>query len=137
MLMFNKQTDGTYTLALEHTRETISRQDFKSLEHAEEIASSVVNTDDPKATYIATETDGCWPRFDVIRVPAVGDEVSQAFNGDSYPCGVIVSISKSLRVVTVTDGTKFWRRRQTGAWVRPGSGFSLIGGHVRKYNRSF
>src|ERR1039458_2028661 len=36
------------------------------------------------------------PRFDIIELFSVGDPVSYAFNGDYYPDGYIVKITKAL-----------------------------------------
>jgi len=81
------------------------------------------------------------PRYDVVEAPRVGDKVSRSFNGDSYPCGDVVSISASGRVITAreSDGSlrKFYRRRQTGSWIQSGGTWSLIGGHVSERNPSF
>jgi hypothetical protein len=80
--------------------------------------------------YIATD-DGkwSWPQFDVIKAPKVGDKVSQSFNGDSYPRGEIVSVSKSLKLVTTSTGHKFYRRGKSGAWL-VNKYASMIPGHV-------
>lgn len=73
------------------------------------------------------------PRFDVIEVPKIGDEVSYAFNGDSYPDGVITKMSESMRVITTTSGRKFWRQRNSGRWVSDKT-WSLVRGHVETRN---
>jgi len=76
------------------------------------------------------------PRFSIVTPPAVGDKVSYAFNGDSYPDGEVVRVSKSLRVVTTSTGSKFYRRRESGAWVQNGT-WSLVRGHVSERNPHF
>lgn len=76
------------------------------------------------------------PRYDVIVKPAVGDDVSYGFNGDFYPCGQIKSISKSLKLITTTDGSKFYRKRQTGQWIKDKT-WILVKGHLDKRNPSF
>lgn len=87
--------------------------------------------------YIATDAgQNCSPRYDVIEVPKVGAEVSQSFNGDCYPCGKIVSISKSLKKITTDTGKVFWRYKQTGSWLVNGYA-SMIAGHVSERNPSF
>lgn len=57
------------------------------------------------------------PRFDIIRAPKVGDEVSMGFNGDYYPQGKIKAISASLKVITLDNGKRFYRRHETARWV--------------------
>jgi hypothetical protein len=83
--------------------------------------------------YVATDTPGTAPQFDVIEMPKVGDEVSYSFNGDTTPCGIITKVSKSLRVVETSDGRKFFRRKQTGSWINNGT-WSLVQGHHRERN---
>lgn len=76
---------------------------------------------------------GVSPRYDVVQVPKVGDEVSYGFNGDSYPCSVVTKVSKSL-TVTTSEGNTFRRRKQTASWVRTGGTWSLIRGHHYEQN---
>ena len=57
------------------------------------------------------------PRFDIVRAPKVGDEVSMGFNGDCYPQGKIKAISASLKVITLDNGKRFYRRKETAKWV--------------------
>lgn len=108
-----------------------TRNDWKTFDAALEVAE-VLGTE-----YLATDA-GQWtsPRYDVIKLPQIGDKVSKAFNGDSYPCGEIASISKSLRLITTTEGSKFYRVRETGSWRNHGTWF-LSPGHVSKLNPSF
>lgn len=111
-----------------------NRNDWKTFEDAQKIALALGEG------YVATDAgDHVSPRYDVVRRPHVGDLVSYAFNGDSYPCGKVVKVSDSLRIVIVDDNGKerrFWRRRQTGAWVMGGV-WSLQSGHVSKRNPEF
>lgn len=92
--------------------------------------------------YVATDAGAyCSPRYDVVRAPQVGDEVSYAFNGDYYPCGTVKQISASgRRVVAGPDfagqDRVFFRRRATGSWIHNGT-WSLVPGHVEKRNREF
>lgn len=87
--------------------------------------------------YIATD-DGEWvsPRYEVIKAPKVGDEVSKAFNGDYYPMGVIAKVSKSLKVIETSAGIKFYRRKLSGAWINGGM-WSLVPGHIQRWNPEF
>lgn len=113
----------------------MTRHDFKSLDHAGEIAASA--TEATGKLYLPVDSgSGVWPRFDVIEAPAVGDDVSYAFNGDYYPCGQIKSISASFRVITTTEGQKFYRRRESGCW-KYNRTWSLVGGHHSELNPSF
>ena len=113
----------------------VCRHDFKSIDSAQEIADAAsVFTG---RTYIATDSgEGCYPRYDVIEAPAVGDEVSYAFNGDYYPCGHIKSISASLKLITTDTGRKFYRRGKSGAWLNNGM-WSLVPGHIERLNPEF
>ena len=72
------------------------------------------------------------PRFDVVRAPAVGDDVSKGFNGDYYPVGKIVRMTPiSMRVITV-DGPrgklKFWRNGARASWTLSGGTWGLAMG---------
>ena len=118
----------------DYTRWT-SRWDFDSIEDAQRIADSATKL--TGRLHIATDA-GEWvsPRFDVVEAPVVGAEVSYAFNGDYYPCGVITAISKSLKLVTTSTGRKFYRRRETGSWVNNGM-WSLVSGHHNRRNPEF
>ena len=78
----------------------------------------------------------CWPLFSIVTPPAVGDKVSYAFNGDCTPDGEVVKVSKSLKVVTTSTVAKFYRRRESGAWIKDGT-WSLVPGHVSKRNPHF
>lgn len=75
------------------------------------------------------------PRYDIIKAPKVGDEVSMGFNGDYYPVGKIESISDTMRVI-VAGGKMFYRKRQTGAWLYSKT-FTLIPGTRDERNPSF
>jgi hypothetical protein len=113
----------------------MTRHDFKSLDHAGEIAASA--TEATGKLHLPVDSgSGVWPRFDVIEAPAVGDDVSYAFNGDYYPCGQIKSISASFRVITTTEGQKFYRRRESGCW-KYNRIWSLVDGHHSELNPSF
>lgn len=76
------------------------------------------------------------PRYGVVRAPKIGDEVSYAFNGDSYPCGKVVKVSASFRRVETDSGEIFWRRRESASWIYNGT-WSLVRGHVNKRNPEF
>lgn len=82
---------------------------------------------------------GGWvsPRYRVILAPMVGDPISYEFNGDAYPCGYIKSISDSYRLITSDKGERFYRRKLSGSWLKQGGTWSLVMGHISKYNREF
>jgi hypothetical protein len=73
---------------------------------------------------------------DIGEAPAVGDEVSYAFNGDYYPCGTIKSISASFRLIITTEGQKFYRRRESACWKYNGV-WSMVDGHREELNPHF
>lgn len=116
----------------------INRNDLKTMAAAQALAEAC-NHDGGHEGGMLVATDsgpGVSPRYDVIRLPTVGDEVSYSFNSDSYPDGKVVSISKSLRVVRTDKGSAYYRRGLSGAWVKDGT-WSLVHGHINKRNPSF
>lgn len=89
---------------------------------------------------------GISPRYTTCKVPAVGDEVSEAFNGDYYPCGKIVEVSPSLSTIKTDSGVTFTRRNAHGTrykaasarWLRRGSScFAMVQGNHDRRNPSF
>jgi hypothetical protein len=138
MLYFNFNADGKVSEVLDKYRPpAICRSDFKSFEQAEFIARQANALNDGHH-YTATDSGpNCYPRYDVIRVPQVGDEVSMAFNGDYYPVGTITRVSgKCGRIVTTSEGKRFYRRRLSGVWLYSGM-WALVGGHRNERNPSF
>lgn len=112
-----------------------SFHDLDSLEDANFLALSLTNQSGHD--FIAVDrSDTHWPRYGVILAPCVGELVSIRFNGDSYPCGQIKSISKTLKVITTTNGRTFYRRRLTGSWINDGT-WVMVAGHVSERNPSF
>ncbi len=75
------------------------------------------------------------PRFDIIKAPKVGDVVSKYFNGDAYPVGTIVSISKTMKRIVTSSGQVFHRKKETGRWSD--GCFALVQGHREEQNPSF
>lgn len=139
--------------SIAHDAETVNgdtvldRHAYKNFDDAQ-AAAQIANRADPRRggqcsedrdIYIATDGgEGLWPRYDVVRIPQVGDKVSVGFNGDAYPRGVIVSVGAGKRMVVTTDeGNKYNRFRKTGTWREAGNGWSLIHGHVNERNPSF
>lgn len=107
--------------------------------HQREVAARAVGAPVPALPPQWVPTDagsGCYPRYDVVQLPAIGAPVSKAFNGDYYPAGVVTSVSKTLTVIRTSDGSTFRRRRLTGAWVSGGT-WSMVAGHRDELNPSF
>lgn len=139
MLYFKVDTDNQ-VVAIRHQKPShhagwITRHDFESMDHATDIAKSVTQITG-KLHLPVDGGSGVWPRFDVIEAPAVGNDVSYAFNGDYYPCGQIKSISANHRVITTTEGQKFYRRAESGCW-KYNRTWSLVSGHRSELNPSF
>lgn len=111
-----------------------NRNDWRTLDRAQEVATQL--TEVTGELHVATETPNQYPRFDVVRAPAVGDKVSYAFNGDYYPDGEIVKVSDSLRVVTTSSGKRYFRQGATARWVNGGM-WGLVQGHVSRLNPEF
>ena len=114
----------------------ITRHDFSSLEQVENFCDDLNEVDNVK--YLPVDKgEHTSPRYDIIKAPKIGDLVSKYFNGDSYPEGEIVSISKSFRTVTTSTGVRFHRKKKTSSWFNHGTWFMGIGQHVYSQNPSF
>lgn len=88
--------------------------------------------------WIAYQTTYAFSRYVAVPAPKVGDPVSYAFNGDSYPDGEIATISPTLAKIVTTTGTVYNRQKtRPGAWMRKGGTFSMVKGHVNKRNPHF
>lgn len=118
-----------------------NRNDWRTYEAAAEVAAAL----GPK--YQATDAGpNVSPRYDVIDLPQIGQEVSYTFNGDYYPCGKIVSISAgpAFRRIVAEDANgkyTFYRRCRDGkptggAWIMDGT-WSMIQGHHKRTNPEF
>jgi hypothetical protein len=126
-----------------------SRNDWRTYEEAQTVANAL-NRDagDLHNTFQATNAGPyVSPRYDVIDLPRLGDEVSYTFNGDYYPCGRIAGISAGpgYRCIVAVDDNgseyKFWRRCRDGkptggAWIMRRT-WSMIQGHHNKRNPEF
>lgn len=104
---------------------------------------------------IRTSPEDCWhettfvpvdrgrnvsPRYDVVPLFKVGEEVSKTINGDYYPIGKVARVSDGPLyrriVVEGEDGaTVFWRNGRSESW-REGS-WRLVRGVVDKRNPDF
>ena len=127
-------------LSLENYRDPswISRHDITSFEHAEQIASQANALIGAGTALIPIDSgEHCWPRYDVVEAPKVGDKVSRCINGDYYPDGEIVKVSgQNSRIVTTSTGRKYYRRRLSGAWVAD-KFYSMVSGHISRLNPEF
>lgn len=127
-------------LSLENYRDPswISRHDITSFEHAEQIASQANALIGAGTALIPIDNgEHCWPRYDVVEAPKVGDKVSRCINGHYYPDGEIVKVSgQNNRIVTTSTGRKYYRRRLSGAWVA-NKFYSMVSGHISRLNPEF
>lgn len=83
--------------------------------------------------------DSVSPRYDVVEAPALGDEVSMAFNGDYYPVGKVIKIGKDYKQIKV-EGERgpmvFYRKGERGAWLYKQM-WSLVPGVIDRLNPEF
>lgn len=108
-----------------------SRWDWKSFQQVQQLAEECSTL--AAKTYLAVDAGECvFPRFDVIEAPVVGDPVSKAFNGDSYPEGEIVKITATLQIKTST-GKVFRRVKNTACW-KDSNGYGMSSGHHDERN---
>lgn len=116
----------------------LNRNDIATFDQAGEIAR-VLNEQVGGERYTATDAGpNCSPRYDVIDLPRVGDEVSYGFNGDYYPDGVITKVGTGpLRVVVTSTGSRYYRQHTSGSWRKQGGTWSLVKGHISERNQSF
>lgn len=140
MLYFNRTTFEPLNALTESDRENHTytyRGDFQSLEDAQLVADGATKFTGEQH-FAIDQGSNHYPRYDVIRAPAVGDEVSYAFNGDYYPAGKINKISKTHRRVSTDAGQTFFRRSPTkGSWVLKGGTFSMVHGTHNRWNPEF
>lgn len=114
----------------------ITLERFDSFEAAQKRAAEL--TEKSGVEHIATDAGPYhYPQYGVIDAPQVGEKVSYAFNGDYHPCGEIISVSKTKKVVRTDTGEIFYRRRLSGCWKRKGGTWSLVRGHIERRNPSF
>jgi len=140
--MFRYLTDdatptGNITEVDPDTARAWCRWDIGSMEHAERLAAQATAL--TGRTHVATDA-GVYrsPRYDVIEPPVVGAPVSYAFNGDSYPDGVVTHVTAgTFRVVKTDTGSVYYRRKKTGTWLKKGGTWSLVSGHCSKQNPHF
>jgi hypothetical protein len=99
--------------------------------HAEKIAKDLTNTTGEQ--YIVSVEHG---HYRIVKAPKVGDKVSYSFNGDTYPCGTIVSISKTAKKIVTSDGSIFWRYKNMASWLKDGTWY-MVKGWINERNESF
>lgn len=128
-----RDASGKATIATDTTGPFESVWDWETLDQVVEIANDL--TSSTNVLYIPIQRSNAYPKFDVIKAPAVGDDVSKGFNGDFYPCGKIVRISKTLKRITTSNGDVFYRRAETGAWIA--GAFTLVSGIIDRQNPHF
>lgn len=109
-----------------------SSWDWKSFEEVERLARYV--TAMTGRTYVpVNHTEFVSPRFSIMELPKVGDAVSYSFNGDTYPDGYIVAMTKKLQITTST-GSKYRRYKNTSGWRKTGGTWWLVKGHIYEQN---
>lgn len=110
---------------------------LQDMEQARTLASAKTQMSGGADVYLPCDASShVSPRYSVTLAPKVGDQVSKAFNGDSYPEGEIVKVSKSYKRVETSTGVVFYRVRETGCWRADGT-WSMRQGHVYEQNPSF
>lgn len=119
---------------IEYTR-VVDRFDLESssLEFATDLAERATKQ---FGTLFVPTYNSSMTKFGIVEVPKVGDEVSYAFNGDYYPCGVIERITDKLTVITST-GDRFRRVKNTAGWKKEGGTWWLVNGHVDRRSEEF
>lgn len=111
------------------------RWDFTSLEQVKGYALYV--TAITGQTHVGVDRGpNVAPQFDVCRIPHLGDKVSKGFNGDYYPEGEVVKVTKNLTVTTST-GARFRRVKETSGWRKEGGTWWLVNGHHDERNPHF
>jgi hypothetical protein len=143
MLFFEFNGEGTITNVysdaemdrMEHRR-VKSRWDIRDFAEAERWAE-LAQVATGKQHLAVDSGAHCSPRFDVIEAPKVGDPVSEALNGDYYPCGHITRISASYRRIETDGGDVFHRYRDSASWRKQKSSFWMVIGHRNERNPDF
>ena len=111
----------------------ITLNDCRNMMIAERMAEQLNDEANAERFMAIDRGEHIYPQFKVIEVPQIGDAVSYAFNGDSTPCGHIKSISPTKKRVTTTTGHVFYRKNNSGSWLKNRT-WSLVAGHVTSRN---
>ena len=116
--------------------EALEEAYFDTLEQAESRAIQL--TEETGNPYVAYKSTFAFKPYIVSAMPKVGDDVSMTFNGDSYPVGKIVRISKTYNRITTDEGVRF-TRVGPNSWKQGGKkgAFSLIVGIHEEQNPHF
>ena len=81
--------------------------------------------------------DHCYPRFEIVVAPVVGDLISYGIGGDRYLDGVITKITGSnFKKIHSSTGNCYLRRRLSASW-KNGSCSLIVGEHVSYLDPSF
>ena len=138
MLNFTYADGKLVAVGTECSREAINRNDFTCINTARTVASEATAL--TGRLHIGIDKGGhTSPRFDVIEAPAVGADVSYAFNGDYYPAGKITRVSPTLAQVATDRGYVFYRNGgpDSGRWARAGGTWTMVGGNIDRRNPEF
>jgi len=138
MLYFKMVGKLVQDISSEPKRDWKNRNDFKTFLQAEEVAEAANLSGGFEGGILIAVDAGpnVSPRYNVIRLPTVGDKVSYTFNGDTYPDGEIVSVSSLFTKIVTSTGSCYYRRRKTGTWLKDRT-WSLVQGHETTRNPSF
>lgn len=133
MLWFTETENGLVVTEKMVDQTSLCHYDFSTFDDVELVAKKFSTESD---TYLAVDRgDHCYPRYDVIRAPKVGEPISRAINGDYYPDGFIARITDGFKTVISTQGTRY-RRTKTGGWVA-NRYFAMVYGHRSELNPHF
>jgi hypothetical protein len=137
MLYFTMSRDEVTKVSNDFSYEAICRPDLaKNYDLCVKIAESAGRLTG-REYMVTTNKRHSGDTYEVIEAPQIGDKVSYAFNGDYYPDGEIVSITKGTkRIIKTSSGRKYYRRKKTGSWICHGT-WSLIPGHISRLNPHF
>jgi len=135
--LWARKQDGTLGIGW------LNRNDIEAMYFAEELAAGCTKLTGDQ--YVAVDNgDNVSPRYDVCKAPKIGDDVSKGFNGDYYYVGKVVKVSKDLRIVhTLMErngapySLRFYRRKQTAAWIQAGGTWCLVPGVRNELNPHF
>lgn len=135
--MLDPVSGNVVEITTECKRGAENRNDWRSLDAAKVVATKA--TAFSGKLHLAVDRGAhTSPRYDVIEAPAVGDEVSYAFNGDYYPAGKINRVSASLNRIATDAGHVFYRTgKDSGRWVRAGGTWSMVAGTHDRRNPEF
>lgn len=119
-----------------HAKDYFSRHDFKSMSDAETMAARA-NELQNGDTYVAVDAGPqTWPRYDVVRLPKVGDKVSYQLGSDVYRDGIIVKVGNGVRASIVTDtGNVYYRSGKTAHWLMTNTRWCLVAGWYEYRNQ--